>query len=187
MPGPYDVIEASASRMHTLGMWYLAQVKSNADSIAERNLERQGFVTFRPLERRTKVRGGKFATVLRPFFPGYLFISHAERPAPLAKVNSTYGVARLVSFGGKPALVPDAIIAELQAACDAEMVISVEHLLSPGAKIEITSGTFTRFIGEVERLVPGRRALVLIDFLSRGVRAAVSLSDIRPLIRKPEA
>ena len=52
--------------------WYVAQVKPNGFARAEANLDRQGFEAI-PLRRKT-VRHAQMRDVLRPVFPGYLFI-----------------------------------------------------------------------------------------------------------------
>lgn len=160
--------------------WFLAQVKPNADQIAKRNLERQNFCTFQPLERSTRVRGGHFIATLRPFFPGYLFLTYPEPIAPWSLVNSTYGVARLVSFGGKPAPVPPRIIADLQAACDADGVLMIDYQLQAGTRVAIAHGPLAAFVGEVERLTPDRRVLVLLDFMGKQTRVTLPAGDLRP-------
>lgn len=160
--------------------WFLAQVKPNADQIAKRNLERQNFRTFQPLERSTRVRGGQFIATLRPFFPGYLFLSYPEPIAPWSLVNSTYGVARLVSFGGKPAPVPGQIIADLQAACGEDGVLMIDHQFQAGTRVTIASGPLAAFVGEVERLTPDRRVLVLLDFMGQQTRVTLPAGDLRP-------
>ena len=159
--------------------WFLAQVKPNADLIARRNLERQRFVTFQPLERRTQVRKGKFVSVQRPFFPGYMFLSHPESSAPWSLVNSTYGVARLVAFAGRPAPVPEAVIAELLAACGPDNIIHVERELAKGSAIAVSNGPFAGFIGEVERIAPDSRVHVLLEFMGKKTRVNLSAADVR--------
>jgi hypothetical protein len=55
--------------------WFLAQLKPNCANIADKNLKRQGFQTFLPMEEETRQRNGKFVTAMRPFFPGYIFVT----------------------------------------------------------------------------------------------------------------
>lgn len=161
--------------------WYLAQLKPNSDNIAKRNLARQDFVTFQPLERCTRVRAGRFSTHLRGFFPGYLFVSHPDTVAPWAKINATYGIARLVSSAGKPTPVPSRVIAELQERCDDDGVMASAHAFAPGAQVEVRHGAFTDFLGEIERLTPDHRALVLIDFMGKQTRVTLRAADLHPL------
>lgn len=159
--------------------WMLAQLKPNADAIARRNLERQGFATFRPLERYTVVRGGRFVTQSRPFFPGYMFVQYPGDNAPWSLVNSTYGVARLVKFGERPAQVPEHVIAELRAVCDEHGIITLTSQLVRGTSVEIQSGAFTSFMGRIERVSPRDRALVLIDFMGTQTRVSITTANLR--------
>ena len=55
--------------------WFLAQLKPNCANIADRNLKRQGFKTFLPMEEETRQRNGKFVTSMQPLFPGYIFVA----------------------------------------------------------------------------------------------------------------
>ena len=55
--------------------WFLAQLKPNCANIADKNLKRQGFQTFLPMEEETTQRNGKFVTAMRPLFPGYIFVA----------------------------------------------------------------------------------------------------------------
>jgi transcriptional antiterminator RfaH len=159
--------------------WRLAQVRPNADGVAVRNLDRQGFFTFQPLEVVTTIRGGRFLSRCRSFFPGYLFVSYPAATAPWSLVNSTYGVARLVKFGDRAAVVPASLVAELQAACDDHGVISAGAGVAVGSRVEVASGAFTGFMGEVERLTPDHRALVLMDFLGKQTRANLPVAQLK--------
>jgi len=159
--------------------WWLAQVRPNADRIALRNLERQGFETFRPLERVTTIRAGRFVSRLRSFFPGYLFLTYPGPSAPWSLVNSTHGVARLVRFADAPAPVPAALITELKAACDPDGVVAVVPGLRAGSGVEVMTGTFTGFVGQIERLAPDQRAFVLIDFLGKETRVRIPIAHLK--------
>jgi len=158
--------------------WFLAQAKPNGDHIAKRNLERQGFHTFQPMERRTVAKGGRFHEQIRPFFTGYLFVSYPDAAAPWSLVNSTYGVSRLVKFGERPAPVPSSVIAELRAACDTDGLVTLMPAIVSGATVEIRMGAFSSFIGQVERLSPDNRALVLLDFLGKQTKVNVPTSHL---------
>ena len=78
--------------------WYVAQVKPNGFASAEANLDRQGFETFMPLRRKTVRHARQMRDVLRPVFPGYLFIKFGSQRADWRKINSTLGVNKLISF-----------------------------------------------------------------------------------------
>ena len=159
--------------------WFLAQVKPNGDHIAKRNLERQGFETFQPMEKRTVAKAGRFRDQVRPFFSGYLFISYPGFAAPWSVVNSTYGVCRLVRFSDRPAPVPHSVIAELRSYCDAAGVITITPDIEPGAVVEIRMGAFSNFVGQVERMTPDHRAMVLLDFMGKQTKVNIPTSHLR--------
>jgi len=86
--------------------WFLAQFKPNSHRIANRNLLRQGFQTFLPVHEETRRTRGKFTTRMLPLFPGYLFVALDITTDGWRKVNSTYGITRIVSLGNNPTPVP---------------------------------------------------------------------------------
>jgi len=159
--------------------WYLSQTRPNADEIAKRNLQRQGFQTFQPMEVRTIVRRGRLVQQIRPFFVGYLFVSYPNPSPPWSLVNSTYGVARLVKFGDKLVPVPDKVMADLFAACDENAIISVEQGLAIGDTVEVLRGPLASFVGELERLSPDERAVILLDIIGKQTRVTINKADLR--------
>lgn len=159
--------------------WYLAQLKPNCASLATRNLERQGFATFLPLERTTQRKGKRLVAVKRPYFPGYVFVGIDAASAPWRAIQSTHGVARLVRFGSAPAPVPSALVTELQDTCDDDGCITAQAALAQGDDVRIASGPFTDFIGRIERLAPDQRAWVLLDVMGQATRVSIPADDLR--------
>ena len=159
--------------------WYLVQVKPNGYRLAERNLLRQGFQCFQPMARATERRGAQFRPVSRPLFPGYLFVAFDPARAPWRKINSTAGVARLLSLGNVPQEVPRGLVAELRARVDAEGHVILADNVQVGDRVEIQSGPFAGFLGEVARLAPEARAHLLVDLMGRRARVTAQLAELR--------
>ncbi len=165
---------------HTSGTrWFLAQLKPNSAKIAAKNLARQGFDTFLPLEEHTTTRNGQFVTTKRPLFPGYMFVAFDAALGLWHRVNSTYGVARLVAFGQHPAPVPIDMVPQLMLRCDATGTVLPPKLAKPGDKVVLTKGPFANFIAEVERLAPDQRVWLLMDIMGSQTRVAVGSDQIR--------
>ena len=159
--------------------WYLVQVKPNGYRLAERNLLRQGFMCFQPMARATERRGAQFRPVSRPLFPGYLFVAFDPARAPWRKINSTAGVSRLLSLGNVPQEVPNGLVAELRARLDAEGHVTLADNLEVGDRVEIQSGPFAGFLGEVARLAPKARAHLLVDLMGRQAKVTAQLAELR--------
>ena len=160
--------------------WRLVQLKPNCLQIAKRNLLRQGFVVFSPMEETTKRRSGRFVSVTAPLFPGYLFLgSHGGAP-PSRVVNSTYGVSRLVSFTDEaPAEVPREIVLGLMARCDDQGMLKPQDVLAPGDNVRVTSGPFADFVGKVEAIGAQQRVWVLLDLLGGATKVAVQTKNLQ--------
>lgn len=159
--------------------WFLAQCKPNSHRIAESNLMRQGFRTFLPLQEETRRVRSKFVTQLRPLFPGYLFVALDKQRGDLRSVNSTYGVTRLVSFGGMPAPVPADLVSQLMLRCDLVGKLLPSTRLKPGDQVLLTKGPFTDFLAKIESVDPERRVWVLLDVMGRQTRMAVSEAQVQ--------
>jgi len=159
--------------------WFLAQLKPNCANIADKNLKRQGFQTFLPMEEETRQRNGKFVTALRPLFPGYIFVAFDVARGLWRTVNSTYGITRLVSFGKEPTAVPLDLITQLRLRCDAkDKLLSLNHL-KPGDQVALTKGPFANFMAEVEKIAPDRRVWVLMEVMGTQTRVAVGADQLQ--------
>jgi len=159
--------------------WFLAQLKPNCSAIADRNLKRQGFQTFLPLEEKTSQRRGKFINTLQPLFPGYIFVAFNTALGGWRAVNSTYGITKLVSFGRAPAQVPAELISEIVIRCDSSGRILPPKVLQAGDRVQLTSGPFANFLAEVEKIAPDRRVWVLMDLMGAPTRVAVDQDKLR--------
>ncbi len=153
--------------------WFLAQLKPNSANIADRNLQRQGFKTFLPMEEVTRRQQGKFKNVLQPLFPGYIFVSLDVLQGSWGRINSTYGVTRVVSFGNAPAEVPRELVLQLMLRCDAMGKMLPPSSLKPGDKVRLTTGPFANYVAEIERIAPDRRVWVLMDLMGGQTRVVV--------------
>ena len=160
-------------------IWYLAQVKPNCAQIARRNLERQGFATFLPFEVETRRRGGRHMAANVQLFPGYLFVALDPRSMPWRQVNSTLGVARLVSFGDQPTPVPAPIVDALMHRCDASGRLIELAQLCPGDQVRITNGPLSSFIAQVDRIEPDKRVWLLMDIMGGQTQVAIPHADLR--------
>ena len=162
--------------------WYVAQVKPNGFARAEANLKKQGFETFMPLHRKTVRHARQTRELLRPVFLGYIFIRFGATRSDWRKINSTFGVSKLISFeSGKPAPVPDALMAGLRARCDVEHVLQPLGDLQAGDQVRMLSGAFADFVGEIETFVANDCVRLLFDFMGRATKLDVPRVDVERL------
>ena len=161
--------------------WFLAQFKPNSHQIAQRNLQRQGFQTFLPMHEETKRKSGQFTTTLRPLFAGYLFIGFDTSKGGWRRINSTYGISKLVSFGGEPQPVPLDLISSLMQRCDDSGKLLPPHVFKAGDAVKIASGPFADFAATVEEVAPDQRVWVLLELMGRTTRTAIHPEALQEL------
>ncbi|MBT8460794.1 MAG: hypothetical protein KJN60_14080 [Boseongicola sp.] len=73
--------------------WFVAQLKPNGLSMAQRNLERQAFAHFSPQRLETVRRSNGAKTAPRPLLPGYPFVQFDPKQAGWTAINATRGIA----------------------------------------------------------------------------------------------
>jgi len=161
--------------------WYLIQFKRNSHRIAERNLNRQGFKTFLPLQNFTAKHGSKFSTNIKPLFPGYMFVNIKSDGVPWHRINSTIGVYRLICHDGLPRRVPDAVVSGLISRCDRFGKLLPSTLIRRGDCVEIESGALANFIATVESIDSNKRVWMLMDIMGQTTRVQVSSEQIKLL------
>jgi transcriptional antiterminator RfaH len=118
-----------------------------AESRVESNLRALQLETFAP---KIKVRHdnqftGKPVYVTRPLFPRYTF-ARFKLSGLMHKVTFTRGVQKIVSFGGRPAVIDDQVIELIKAQVDEQGYVRM-NALSPGDKVVIKGGPFKDLVG----------------------------------------
>ena len=85
--------------------WYALQYKPSQGDRALSHLQNQDIACFYPKITVEKIKAGKRTKKLEPLFPGYLFVNLEQTDPMWAKLRSTRGILRIVSFANKPAAI----------------------------------------------------------------------------------
>ena len=159
--------------------WYVVQTQVNAEFKAAENLQRQGFGVYLPrfLKRRRHARKTEFAA--KPLFPRYLFVAIDITTQRWRAIQSTFGVASLVTNGDEPAVLPDGIISALRAREDKGFIkMRREPVFARGDRVRVLTGAFTDspalFDGEADH----DRVAILLDMLGRKVRVLLDAAVV---------
>ncbi len=157
-----------------MSQWYAVQTQSRAEDRALYHLKNQGYTVFLPRYRRRRRHARRTDTVLRPLFPGYLFVSFDTELQPWRPINGTVGVIRLVCNGSDPIPVPEDVMTELLGRADANGEVKVETRgILPGEKVEIVSGPFAECDAIFETAIDEQRVILLLNLMGRQVRTKV--------------
>lgn len=166
--------------------WYLIHTKPSGEVLALTNLQRQGYHVYLPRLLQTVRRGGRRYERIGPLFPRYLFLQLNEGQQSLRPVTSTVGVACIVRFGSRHAVVPDEVISDLQAAADGESGLhrlTRDAALAPGALVRIQRGPFDGLEGVFQREAGADRVVILLSLLGQNAPVCVSADLVVPLSR----
>jgi transcription antitermination factor NusG len=158
-------------------IWYALQSKSNKEAFLEQQLEYKRVDHFYPTIKVTPVNPR--SRKIRSYFPGYLFVHlDQENGDQFAALRWMPGAIGLVSFDGRPAEVPDNLIAAIKNHVLEESITFVKkHIFAPGDKVEVFSGLFVGYSGLFDAHISGTdRARILIELL-RGYAIKTELPE----------
>jgi transcriptional antiterminator RfaH len=158
--------------------WFVLQFKPNSHHLAAKNLNRQGFETFLPLHGTTSRRSSRFVNTSKPLFPGYLFIKFDRAKFEWHKINSTYGVSRLITFNSVLKSIPTTFVDSLMKRYDSSGKLLPIQKLKKGDQVTVLTGPFANFIATVEKYEDDQRIWVLMDLMSRKTKIQTSSDNL---------
>ena len=150
--------------------WYIAQIKPKSYHTATQNLERQGFETFLPKMKITQKKENKFLFKSGYVFPGYMFVCFDPDIISWTKINSTYGVSKILAFNNKPSEIPSDLILELKTRYEINSNSTQKEKLQKNDSIKFYSGPFTDLIAKVESVDEKNRIWILLEAMGGNQR-----------------
>lgn len=168
--------------------WYCVKARPRQEKSAKISLVNEaGVEVFCPLLRFERARKSGRVRVVEAMFPGYLFARFDYREQHRI-VGASKGVSMIVSFGGIPAVVPDAIISELRASVADGETVDIPTALSVGEEVQVVEGPFQGIRAVVTNVMPARaRVTVLLELLGMEREVEVSEKAVLPDALHPMA
>ena len=146
--------------------WYVMQSKPQKESFLNEQLCLRGIETYYPKIRINPVNPR--SKKVKPYFPGYLFLRVDLEKVGSSTLNWIPGASSLVSYGGEPAYVSDALVQSIQRRIDdgeiagKDVVQNFKH----GDVVTIHSGLFSGYRAIFDsRLKGNERVRVLLEML----------------------
>lgn len=176
-----------------IAAWHVVWTAPRAERKVRDHLERQGFATFLPLDRRRlrrkrPGRGIRFVVEWYdvPRFPRYVFFGIGAGQS-IYSAAETPGVVSVLTVADGPLVVPDPVMQELMAEADDRGIIGREDTtkrarLSPGSRVVLGSGSaMAGFIAEVAR-DEGKEIRVFFEILGGRREVSVVPEHIQPAL-----
>ncbi|MGO3296863.1 MAG: transcription/translation regulatory transformer protein RfaH [Marinobacter sp.] len=156
--------------------WYALQHKPAQGDRAVVNLQNQDITCFYPKIQIEKIKAGKRTQKLEALFHGYLFVKLEQTDPNWAKLRSTRGVLRIVSFANKPAGISDDIIQQIKSSLDS---VTQQGGLKLGEAVQLGEGPFEGINAVFQAYDGEERAIVLINFMQKQQRVKVPVSALK--------
>ena len=159
--------------------WFVVRTQSRAEEKAMQHLTNQGFTTYLPRYRRRVRHARRNEIVLRPLFPGYLFVNLDPERCRWRSINGTVGVREILTNGDTPLAVPDRIIDEIRAREDETGAVKlVAPTFARGQVVRLLEGPMADVNGLFEEMRDENRVVLLVSLLGRKVRMQVPAAAV---------
>jgi transcription antitermination factor NusG len=156
--------------------WYVAHTSANHEKRVTQQLQERSVENFLPLYdsvRRWKDRRMKLQL---PLFPSYVFVRLPLRER--LKVLQVPGVARLISFNGQPAALPDKEVEALRASLAAQLRTEPHPYLTVGRRVRVKSGPLEGVEGILIRKKNACRVVLSLDLIMKSASVEMDASDL---------
>ncbi len=176
LPGPVSI---PTSPQQPVQPWHGLRTRSNQEKLALTSLMHRGIESYLPVCRVRRHRSDRIVTLERPLFPGYVF-SRFD-PNYCLPIVTTPGVVSIISFGGRPAPIPDDQITAIRAILESGTGSEPDSFTQAGTRIRVTCGPLKSLEGVLIKRQSAWRLLVSIDLLQRAVSVEVDLANVQAL------
>lgn len=169
-------------------VWYCVKTKPKQEGIATRLLRGElGLEVFCPKIRFKRARSTGIAWVNEAMFPGYIFARFVY-PELHRRVAATSGVAKTLSFGGRPCILDDQLIEGLRLHVADGETVEIASEIKEGEEVKVVEGPFAGVRALVTRILPAReRVAILLNMLGQEREIEVAAQDLLPDIKHPLA
>jgi transcription antitermination factor NusG len=164
-----------------LSAWYVLKTKSNAELKLLERLQALGMVVFMPTYSTMRIWSDRKKKVSLPLIPSTLFVQC--RAIELNQLYAVPGVAGILRYLGKPALVKDWEIENLRILINElngqHIEVANEHFV-PGDHVRVVRGPFKGLFGTSLECDGKHRIHITID----SIGAAFTVSVPRSFVKK---
>ena len=145
------------------------------------NLGRQGYEGYCPKIVRRVSHARKISSVLRPLFPGYLFVALDVERQGWSAIGSTIGVRRVIKFGDRPALIGSGFVQSLKSREVDGAIARPENPYRIGDDVRLHGTAFDGVIAKIVELGDNDRITVLLGLLQRTVTMKTDSLHVQPM------
>lgn len=169
-----------------MASWHIALIEPQAERLAASALRARDYEVYYPsFPKEIHKSYGHTRTVMRPMFPGYMFVNqHYQgwgrlKDAPGIRVSHS-----LLMINGNYAVVPSIEFQRMlyaeQALCHQIVEANKPHKYEVGEIVRIKDGGLAQFIAEIETLDDDGRIGLLMSIFGRSSRIHTTAAHLEP-------
>jgi transcriptional antiterminator RfaH len=159
------------------GGWVAVNTQPHRERIALDNLSRQEFNAYCPLMRKRVSHARRTRDVLRPLFPGYLFV-RLDSDTGWRPMLSTRGVRTLVRCGERPSFIANEFIDSLKSREIEGAIVRPASPYKIGQQVRMAGGAFDGLVATIVEMDEKDRLVVLMDMLNQSVNVKLSSHQV---------
>lgn len=158
--------------------WYPLYTRSRFEKKAYDNLIQAGFEAYLPLKKTLRQWSDRKKMVDMPLFSSYVFARLTrDRLNDAVKVN---GIARYITFNGRPAYIRDCEIELLKTLLYSNTEIeAIDGAVEEGAPVTISSGILKGYDGIVKKADDTNKVLIEITSINKTLIVTVDKRHIK--------
>ena len=164
--------------------WVALYTNPRAEKATAKRLQDLGYEAYLPLQHKLHRWSDRWKSVEVPLLPSYLFVK--IRSTDVVPIRGINGVSFIVSWHGKPGVIPDDEIKSMRRMVDADAQIHVmnDSELKKGAHVRITEGQFAGMEGTLISNCSGGNFGISISGLNFALVMDIESSILEPVREK---
>jgi transcription antitermination factor NusG len=172
----YDPVEVTTEQA---ACWYATYTNPRHEKLVAQQMLVRQIDCFLPLYKSVRRWKDRRKQLELPLFPGYVFVRISLRER--LRVLTLPGVIHLVTFNGKPAVLPESEIESLREGLSKNAIVQPHPYFKVGRRVRVLAGPMSGIEGILTRRKDKFRVVINIDLLMQSVAVEVDESDVRPV------
>ena len=156
--------------------WYATYTAPRHEKLVAQQMQARSIDCFLPVYKSVRRWKDRRKQLDLPLFPGYVFVRISLRDR--LRVLGLPGVVQIVSFNGKPAVLPENEIEALRDGLSKNALLEPHPYLKVGRRVRVLYGPMNGVEGILIRRKDKCRVVLNIDLLKRSVSVEVDESEI---------
>lgn len=159
--------------------WYAIYTRPRFEKKVDAQLHEKGFEAYLPLHKVIRQWSDRRKKIEEPLFRGYVFV----HVVPRDRVRSlqVIGAVRMISFGGKPSIIPDYQIEGIRRILSEGLHVETVDYVQKGDLVEVVQGPLMGMRGVLLEKRKNTRFVISIDSIRQSISVEIDVRDVKKI------